>query len=73
MPRVLISPSARADLEKITDEIAANNGRAVAQRVTLSFERSFKVLADHPRVGRPRPRLGKNLRSWPVSVYLALY
>lgn len=73
MPRVVMSPLAVADLEKITDDITANNGKLVAAKMLARFERAFIVLATHPLVGRDRARLGKGIRSWPISVYLALY
>jgi toxin ParE1/3/4 len=73
MARVVISPLAQADLEKITDDIIANNGQLVAERTLANFDRAFKVLATHPHVGRDRSRLGKGVLSWPITVDLALY
>jgi toxin ParE1/3/4 len=73
MASVRYAPAALLDLEKITNDIVANNGKLVAQKFLTKTKSSFGLLAEYPFVGRKRSRLGLNLLSWPVPPYIVLY
>ena len=73
MGHLRYSPAARAALENITRDVLANNGRVVAERVVARLRKSLATLALFPGTGRKRPRLGRDLRSWPVRPWVAFY
>ena len=73
MAVVRYAPAALSDLEKITRDIIANNGKLVAQKFLINTKSSFAILAEYPFVGRKRHRLGSKMLSWPVPPYLVLY
>ena len=66
------SSDANADIEGIALHIFDLNPVA-AQRFLNSLEDTCDLLATHPLIGRPRPELGDNLRSFPVGNYLIFY
>ena len=72
MTRVFFAPAAEADLDKIHDYIAAENPTAAAALVTR-LEDLAALLADAPGMGRARPELLSNLRSFPLGSYLLFY
>ena len=72
MTRVVFAPAAEADLEVIHDFIAAENPAAAAALVTR-LEDLAVLLADAPGMGRARPELLPNLRSFPLGSYLLFY
>lgn len=72
MARVTRSAEARADLAEIWDYIAQDS----PQRATAflrELEGTFQTLADQPLMGRHRPELGDDIRSFPVSRYIVYY
>ena len=72
MPRVTRSAAARADLADIWDYVAQNS----PQRATAflrELEGLFQTLADQPLMGRARPELGEDIRSFPVARYVVYY
>lgn len=74
MADLVLSRMAEADLDRIVLDIASNNGVGVATRMMAELRRSLDLLAQYPLIGRPRPRIGQNLRSWPlVAPYMRLY
>jgi toxin ParE1/3/4 len=73
MTIVRYAPAALSDLEKITNDINANNGKLVAQKFLIKTKSSFEMLADYPFVGRKRSRIGRNFLSWPVPPYVVFY
>ena len=68
MPRVIFSPIARADLQEIWDYIAEDSVFQ-ADRLTDKFRVKFEHLAKWNTLGRPRPELGKECRSYPFGKY----
>ncbi len=72
MTRALFAPAAEADLEVIHDYIAAENAAAAAALVTRLEDLAAR-LADAPGMGRARPELLPNLRSFPLGSYLLFY
>lgn len=72
MTRVVFAPAAEADLELIHDYIAAENAAAAAALVTRLKDLEAR-LADAPGMGRARPELLPDLRSFPFGNYLLFY
>ena len=72
MPSYIVSPSAELDLAEIGLRIARVNPR-VADRFIDSIVSRFSLLAENPMMGRSRPELGEDLRSFPVGDYLIIY
>jgi toxin ParE1/3/4 len=67
-----LSPQAEADLEEIGDYIADDNpenARRFIERLTSKLE----ALGRHPMMGRARPELRSDMRSFPYGAYLILY
>jgi toxin ParE1/3/4 len=72
MGRVLYSLLADQDLLEIWLHIAPENEQA-ADRLLDTIQEKAKVLAVHPEMGRERPDLAAEIRSFPVHSYLVLY
>ena len=73
MPVCEISPEALADLENISDFIAADDPDA-ASRMIEEFFSAFDQLASWPRSGHFRADLTeREVRFWPVRSYLVVY
>jgi toxin ParE1/3/4 len=72
MTRIVLAPAAEADLKMIHDYIAAENAVAAAALVTRLKDLAV-LLADAPGIGRARPELLANLRSFPLGSYLLCY
>jgi toxin ParE1/3/4 len=63
---------ARADLDAIWNYIAANNTKA-ADAMLEPIGSVYKMLVRNPQMGRQRPDLGPNLRSFLVENYIIFY
>ena len=72
MPRVVVSPAARADLADIWRYIADDNPAKADAYLDL-IESTCQVLADHPFMGRSRPELAAGVHSFPVARYVVFY
>jgi toxin ParE1/3/4 len=72
MPSLIYRPEARLDLKLVYGRISQNNPGAAANFVR-SIDQKARLLAESPRMGRTRPELGPNLRSFPVGDYLIIY
>jgi toxin ParE1/3/4 len=70
--RFHILPRAAQDLDEIAAYIARDNPQAA---VTLldRFTVRFRLLAQRPRIGVPRPELAEGLRSSNLGAYLVFY
>lgn len=68
MPVVIYSPEAKADLREIWDYIAEDSSFQ-ADRLVLRFRAKLEYLAKWNTIGRPRPELTKNCRSYPFDKY----
>jgi len=67
-----LSPQAKSDIEAIGDYIAEDspgNARRFIERLT----QKFVALGRNPTIGRARPELRPDLRSFPYGAYLILY
>lgn len=73
MQRLVFTDRAQADLLEAWLYIAEDN-LAAADRVLDTLEHEAKVLLMQPLMGRARPELGSQVRSWPSSTpYLLFY
>ena len=72
MPSIVIRPKAVADLAEIWAYIADDSPRQ-ADAFAARINREFRMLARQPRIGRERPELLANLRSFPVGRYVIFY
>jgi toxin ParE1/3/4 len=72
MARAIFAPAAEADLTEIYDFVAADN-RAAAAALIDRFEHQAQKLAERPGIGRARPELQPDLRSFLVGNYVILY
>ncbi len=68
MSRVDLTRSAEADLIEIWDHVA-DTSVIQADRLLNRFAAKFSHLADHPGLGRPRPELAPDCRSYPLGKY----
>jgi len=72
MTRVLFAQSAQTDLLEAWLFIAEEDMTA-ADRVLDTIEQEAATLSLQPKMGRARPELGKDVRSWPTSTAYILY
>jgi len=72
MPRILISNLAEFDLEDIWSYIAEDNIRA-ADSLYRRIHAKFHLLSETPDIGRLRPEIGEDIRSFPVGNYVVFY
>jgi toxin ParE1/3/4 len=70
--RYRLTNEAREDLDETWLSIAADNPPAADRLLDRLYE-SFLLLAGQPLLGRARPELGMNLRSFPVGNYVIFY
>jgi plasmid stabilization system protein ParE len=64
--RVLYTPAARTDLLEAWLFVAEEN-LAAADRMVDTIEHEIDLLAHQPLMGKERPELHSQLRSWPTS------
>ena len=72
MARYLITRRAQEDIDEILKYIAADNlnaALAFSDRLTELFE----LLAENRKIGRERPELKEDLRSFPEGNYVIFY
>ena len=72
MPSIVIRPQATADLAEIWAYIAEDSTRE-ADAFAARVHREFRLLARQPMIGRERPELLADLRSFPVGRYIIFY
>jgi toxin ParE1/3/4 len=65
-------PEAEQDLIEIFLHIEIDNP-AAAEKVVRDINAKCEMLSRHPRIGRARPELRADLRSFPYGAYLILY
>jgi toxin ParE1/3/4 len=72
MANYIITPNAEKDIDETLLYISADNINAA-----LAFNdrliNCFKLLADNAKIGRERPELKQDLRSFPEGNYLIFY
>jgi toxin ParE1/3/4 len=67
-----LSRRAEADIRAIWRTIAADNPKA-ADAVYNRIIDKIELAAEHPRIGAPRPSLGKDVRILVESPYIIVY
>ena len=76
MPRLIWSPSALLDVQRLYRFLAEKNIGAAQQAVKVIRE-SLKILTKQPGVGRPVENMDPEYREWPIKFgntgYVALY
>lgn len=72
MAKVRREPRAATDLDEIWLHIAIDNVDA-AERTIAQLYQAEDRLGDFPELGRPRPELARDLRSWAVGSYVIFY
>jgi toxin ParE1/3/4 len=72
MSRLIIAPEARRDLREIRDYIAKDDPGA-ARRVLTRLRDVARMLAGAPAMGRARPELGADIRSFAADRYVPFY
>ena len=76
MPRVIWTPRALNDVQRLYRFLAPKNANA-ARRAVRAIRVGVKVLARQPRVGRPVDEMESGFREWLIdfgdSGYVALY
>ena len=72
MAKYVISRRAEDDIDEILAYIANDN---IAAAISLNdrLTHLFEMLADHPKLGRERPELKEDLRSFPEGSYVIFY
>lgn len=73
MGRILRTDAATGDLLDIWISIKMVRNEARATAFLRTIERKLRLLATQPLIGRARPELRADLRSFPVAPYLLLY
>lgn len=68
-----LSIQARLELDQIWDYAVDFAGIEYARRLNSQFFERFELLATQPLMGRARPELAPNVRSFPMSGYIILY
>jgi len=76
VPRLIWSPEALADVQRLYRFLASKNPDA-ARRAASAIRDGMQIVADHPGVGRPVDDMDPEYRDWPISFgasgYVALY
>ena len=76
MPRLIWSPEALADIQRLYRFLAAKSPDA-AKRAVQAIRSEVKILASSPEIGRPATEMEPEFREWLVdfgdSGYVALY
>ena len=72
MPRILKTRQSRKDYVSIEDYIAQTSPQN-AEMILRLFDEKLCVLASNPSIGRPRPELAPNLRSWNLHRFVLFY
>jgi len=72
MPRLVFTDRAQEDLLDAWLYIA-DEDLATADRVVETIDQESRTREDQPWIGRARPELGSQLRSWPTSTPYILY
>jgi toxin ParE1/3/4 len=72
MAYFIVAPQARLDINEIWERISEENPFA-ADKWVDEMEEKFQKLAETPMMGRARPELASDLRSFPIGNYLICY
>lgn len=66
MPRLIWSPSALRDVQRLHRFLAGKNAEA-ARRAVKAIRDGVKVIAGRPGIGRPAEEMEPEYREWPIS------
>ena len=69
MAEVRFDPQADSDLNYLWSYIASNSPSAATEFVNLIEEKCYS-LSEFPQMGRARPELASEMRSFPVGSYM---
>jgi toxin ParE1/3/4 len=72
MPRFVIAPAAEHDLQAIRDYIAKDD-REAARRFVMRLRDMARMLAGASAIGRARPELGTDIRSFVADHHVLFY
>ncbi len=76
MSRVIWSPNALADVQRVYRFLESKNPQA-AKEAVKAIRHSVAILVQHPEVGRPIEEMEPEYREWPIAFgstgYLILY
>lgn len=76
MPRLIRSPAALRDVQRLYRFLAPRNPVAAA-RAVRAIREGMQIVAAQPGVGRPADRMDPEYREWPIGFgdggYLVLY
>lgn len=76
MPRLIWSPAALHDVQRLYRFLAEKNPDA-AGRAVKAIRAGVKIIAQHPEIGRPAEEMDPEYREWGInfgdSGYIALY
>lgn len=76
MPRLIWSPAALLDVQRLHRFLATKNP-AAAKHAVKTIRESVKLIAVQPEIGRPMAEMEPEYREWPIefgdSGYLTLY
>ena len=76
MPRLIWSPSALRDVQRLHQLLAEKNSDA-AKRAVRAIRNGVLIISQQPGVGRPVDEMDPDYREWPISFgdsgYLVLY
>ena len=72
MPTVVVRPRAMVDLAEVWAFIADDSADQADAFASL-IDSKFELLAGQPNMGRSRPELAKNVRSFVVGHYVIFY
>lgn len=70
MSRLLFRPSAETDLNDIWDYVASKNSER-GERLVRDLYSKLGTLSHNPYIGKSRPELDQDLRSFPMGRYVA--
>lgn len=73
MTRVELSREADSDLDDILDYSIAAHGRDIAEAYLRTIDAALARLAEHPKLGAPRPDLKAQMRSLPTGEHRIYY
>lgn len=76
MPRLIWSPAALADVQRVY-RFLANKNILAAREAVKAIRQSIVILEQRPEIGRPIEEMEPEYREWPIAFgsggYVALY
>ena len=70
--RIDRTPTSKRDVFEIWDYVSPHSPMG-AQRIIREVGKTITMLSEQPDVGRKRPELGRDIRSFPTFGYLVFY